>query len=401
MSSRNVIVINDGKNLIYRHHYSHRFLSNEDGHPTGAIYGCLEMMLGIAKALPDAGFVWAWDGQGETWRHRMMEEMPQINADKFPDVDTKEEDEEESDTGMSMSFLNKGIQSSTRFLTNSSWGTSENSVKKSGRKSPKGYKANRKKPKTKKKDSKYPTDEKMRALIQIPVFKLILEGSGFRNLEIQNLEADDLIGILVRRAIKYDEDCEIIINSGDKDFYQLLAYPQVKILRNRQQGKLIYVTAKDVERQYGVKPKDWTKYRAWTGDTSDNIPHIFKVGKVRAKAMLKAGLDPSESDCRKVEKEAREKYAKYFAPHGIDRMWPSVHGNYQLCKIITDIRDEHLPRGVQEKLASALEKMRSIHRYYRREACKNPDNFRRVSFLLRQYELASIIARRDAFWNIP
>src|ERR1019366_6496665 len=83
----NEIILIDGKNSLFRHAAVFNNLSTEDGFPTGALFGCLNSMLGLHTRIPDAAIVWVWDGRGETWRHKFMAKMPQLDMLPAPDED--------------------------------------------------------------------------------------------------------------------------------------------------------------------------------------------------------------------------------------------------------------------------------------------------------------------------
>lgn len=378
------VVIIDGKNQLFRHHFSPSltFLKREDGFPTGSLFGNLNyVLLGVHKHLPDAAIVWCWDGEGETWRHKMMGNLPAFEPVK------DEQDEDDS----FVTAQAKIVTDSLAYL----------GLKKKKRPDKKyGYKANRIKSSVKYK-SKYPTDEKQRALIQMPVLKLMLEGIGIRQFEIPSLECDDLIGMLVHKIMKIDSECEIYIFSGDRDFYQLLQYEKVSIIKSTKGGKLEIPTVYDIESEFGIALKDWTEYRAWTGDSSDNIPHLWKVGKVTARKMLEAGLYPSTKDYKDLDIEAVAHFARYFQPYGIEKLWPAVHMNYQLCELVTDPSSILLSDKVKEKAKKAMHSIKSIDDLCRRDEIKTSANYRRLTYLLSQYELASILAQRDELWSLP
>jgi len=379
---RSQVVLIDGRNQIFRQAHVHNFLTTSSGKPTGAIYGCLTSMLSIHTKLPDAAIVWVWDGRGETWRHKFMSTLPQL--DTLPEP-------EESELSAYTDIM---VQQSLDYF-------GMNEAKKKIK--AKGYKANRHHPEDEKKKGKkpkYPETPRERALLQIPVLKMILEGMGIRNFEVPALECDDMIAMLAKRFIELDEDCKVYINSGDRDFYQLLAWPQVRIITKMKEGKLTKIKADDVLNEYGVSVEDWTKYRALTGDSSDNLPHLKKIGPVRAKQMLEAGIDPSQSVCEHISDDARQDFGKYF-PGGIEHVWPALHGNYKLCKLVCDPDDKLLSRDVREKLFPIFESLVKNSRFYRHAKGKSPDAFRRVSFSLTRYELASILARRTELWQIP
>ena len=320
------VVLIDGKNAAYRHGMVNLNLSRSDGFPTGAIYGCLNSMLNIAKRIPDAAFVWVWDGDGETWRHKLIRE-------------------------------NVLVQST--FLA-----SAEHNAKPVKHERKYGYKANREasaiaaseaikesKKRHKHKEIEYPTEPKPRVNLQIPYLRLILEGSGFRNFQIPNLEGDDLIAILTRYLLNHTKH-DVIIHSGDKDFYQLLKHSRVKILKNIQEGKLHFMDRKKVKKEYKVSVRDWVKYRAWTGDPTDNIKHLRNVGDKVARKMLAAGLDPSlpYEKIHSMPSDTWEKLQRFFEPNGIERTWPFVEQNYVLCKLVSRAKDKRLPEKIRVKI---------------------------------------------------
>lgn len=376
----------DGRNAIIRHNHVNQHLSRQDGFPTGAIYGCLNSMLSLHKHIPDAGIVWIWDGNGETWRHKFMQQFPQLDAKEFPEV-------EESDEEVPLEqYASKMVNDSINFL-----GLNKT---KTVREKKSGYKANRYHPENEKKKGKqpeYPETPRERALLQIPKLKLILEGCGIRNYEVDELEGDDLLAMIAKKIIKLDDEAKVYIHSGDKDYYQLLAYKQCEIVQRIQNGKLLKVKADDVLQEYGVKPKHWAKYEALTGG-HNNVAHLRNIGSVRAKAMLKAGIDPSKRT--PMQEAMDEKWLKYF-PHGVTTMWPAVYGNYKLCKLVDDPNDELLSKEVREKLAPLFSHFDHVKRFYRSSKGKTPEAYRKVSFLLSQHEMNSILAKLEQLWDIP
>lgn len=362
-------------------------LSREDGFPTGSIFGNLNyVLLGIHKHLPDAAIVWCWDGLGETWRHRLTADTPRVEMNKEVDEENDYDDAQASIVNSSLSYF----------------GVKEKKKRKIAKVY--GYKANRAWTPTKHK-TRYPTEEKERAIIQVPVLKLMLDGIGIRQFEIPKLECDDLIGILVHRLIDIDNEVEIYIFSSDKDFYQLLRYKQVTIVKNLKDGKLDCPVIHDVENNFGIAIKDWTKFRAWTGDSTDNIDHLFRVGPATARKFLDDGLDPSCKNINDLSPEALEaargKYSKYFQPYGIEKLWRSIHNNYLLSKLIKDPDSELLAEDVRKDLRHALKGFDSVKSFRRTKASRTVDMYRKLTVLFSSYELASVLARRSELETIP
>ncbi len=68
------LVLVDSRNLVYRAHWVHRFLSSR-GRCTSVLYGVLKMLAATAARMPNTAFVFVWDGQGKTWRHELTNGM--------------------------------------------------------------------------------------------------------------------------------------------------------------------------------------------------------------------------------------------------------------------------------------------------------------------------------------
>lgn len=64
------LVLIDSKNLCFRSHFVHRFLSSR-GRCTSILYGVPKMLAAAAARIPNAAFVFVWDGKGKTWRHEI------------------------------------------------------------------------------------------------------------------------------------------------------------------------------------------------------------------------------------------------------------------------------------------------------------------------------------------
>src|ERR1700734_2388705 len=280
------VILVDGRMRCFANNHVNQYLTTQDGHPTGAIYGCLNSMISLHNRLPEAAIVWVWDGRGETWRHKFMSTLPQLDAKDFKD----DESEEYSNDLVTMGNQWMAAQLDYMKIADSAFEKHGVDILKPKKEKKFGYKANRARPELekKKKKPKYPETPRERALLQIPILKMILEGCGIRNYEVEEVEGDDLLAMLAKTIIHLDPEAEVYIHSGDKDYYQLLQYKQVEIIKNIKDGKIQKVTASDVLQEYGVKPKNWAKYEALAGG-HNNVPHISGIGSVMAKKMLENG----------------------------------------------------------------------------------------------------------------
>ncbi len=119
--------------------------------------------------------------------------------------------------------------------------------------------------------------------IQMPLVREIIEAFRIPLLEVEDFEADDVIGTLVALA---PPDMEVTILSTDKDLMQLVS-DRVTLLDGIKDRR--YAPA-DVEKRFGVPPDKMLDLRALVGDPSDNIPGVKGIGeKGAAKLILEWG----------------------------------------------------------------------------------------------------------------
>jgi len=95
---------------------------------------------------------------------------------------------------------------------------------------------------------------------------------GWNILMVEGVEADDVIGTLVRQAEQ--QGVRTIISTGDKDLTQLVN-PHVLWVNTMSEEKL---GEAGVEAKFGVKPERIVDYLALVGDTADNVPGVAKCG---------------------------------------------------------------------------------------------------------------------------
>ena len=127
---------------------------------------------------------------------------------------------------------------------------------------------------------------------QMGLVREVLNALGVATCELAGWEADDLIATAAQQAVDRGDD--VVIVTGDRDVYQLVSDPGVKVLYNRRgvSDYALYDEAGIFERT-GVTPAQYPEYAALRGDPSDNLPGVPGVGeKTAAKLIQKyGGLD--------------------------------------------------------------------------------------------------------------
>ena len=116
---------------------------------------------------------------------------------------------------------------------------------------------------------------------QLVPLKNVCRAIGFPLIEIEGVEADDVIATLVR--IAKENNFKSVISSLDKDLMQLVEDPSAKMMNTMTHQ--IFDEEKVFEK-FGVKPSQIRDMLALTGDTSDNIPGVPKVGQKTAAKWL-------------------------------------------------------------------------------------------------------------------
>ena len=117
--------------------------------------------------------------------------------------------------------------------------------------------------------------------LQLDPIKSICKAIGFPIVEIEGVEADDVIATIVKIAIEEGYSC--VISSLDKDLMQLVEDPAVSMINTMTNKKF---NEKDVIEKFGVKPNQIRDMLALVGDSSDNIPGVPKVGQKTAAKWL-------------------------------------------------------------------------------------------------------------------
>lgn len=106
---------------------------------------------------------------------------------------------------------------------------------------------------------------------QMVILVKLLECLPVCQVHVSDCEADDVIAYLAKRKF---QDCQKVIASSDRDFYQLLD-EKTKIYSLHKKR---VVTANDVLEEFRITTQNFALAKAVCGDASDNIPGVTGVG---------------------------------------------------------------------------------------------------------------------------
>lgn len=118
---------------------------------------------------------------------------------------------------------------------------------------------------------------------QIPLLHDLLDSFGWPLIEMDNYEADDIIGTISAEAER--KDIETCVVSGDYDMMQLLT-KHTSVYINKKGSDMMRFTEVEFEQKYGVKLHQFVDFKALVGDSSDNIPGVRGIGPKAAQTLL-------------------------------------------------------------------------------------------------------------------
>jgi DNA polymerase-1 len=127
---------------------------------------------------------------------------------------------------------------------------------------------------------------------QMGLVREVLDAVGITAIDLAGWEADDIIATATDRLVEAGH--QVIIVTGDRDSYQLVRDPDVKVLYNKRGvSDYAFYDEAGIEERTGVAPSLYVQYAALRGDNSDNLPGVPGVGEKTAAKLINTygGLD--------------------------------------------------------------------------------------------------------------
>ncbi|HWO83590.1 MAG TPA: 5'-3' exonuclease H3TH domain-containing protein [Solirubrobacterales bacterium] len=120
---------------------------------------------------------------------------------------------------------------------------------------------------------------------QWPHLMPLVEAFGYTNVRVDGYEADDVIASLVKQA--REEGIEVMVVTGDRDAYQLVAEGVRVMSTSRGITETKIYDREAVIERYGIPPELVPDFIALRGDPSDGIPGAKGVGEKTAAELLR------------------------------------------------------------------------------------------------------------------
>ena len=119
---------------------------------------------------------------------------------------------------------------------------------------------------------------------QFGILKDLLSSMNVNYLELDEYEADDILGTIAKLAQK--EGFEVDIFTGDRDYLQLIDDNIFVYLTKKGISEIKLMNTESVLEEYDLSPKQLIDVKALQGDSSDNIPGVKGVGEKTALKLI-------------------------------------------------------------------------------------------------------------------
>jgi DNA polymerase I len=166
-------------------------------------------------------------------------------------------------------------------------------------------------------------------LPQFEMIRAVLASLNVPVVEKPGFEADDVLATLATQA--RDRGCDVVVVTGDRDAYQLVEDPHVRVLYNRRgvSEYSLYDEAGILERT-GVGPARYPMLAAMRGDQSDNLPGVPGVGEKTAAKLLNTygDLDTLFAHLAELSPKLRSSLAEHE---------PQVRANALAIPLVRDV----------------------------------------------------------------
>lgn len=114
---------------------------------------------------------------------------------------------------------------------------------------------------------------------QFPYIREMLAARGIAYYDLEQYEADDIIGTLDKMAERTEVPYDVVIVSGDKDLIQLTDDNTIVEISKKGVAEFEEFTPDYLMEKMGITPAQFIDLKALMGDKSDNIPGVTKIGE--------------------------------------------------------------------------------------------------------------------------
>ena len=200
---------------------------------------------------------------------------------------------------------------------------------------------------------------------QFGILKDLLSSMNVNYLELDEYEADDILGTIAKLAQK--EGFEVDIFTGDRDYLQLVDDNIFVYLTKKGISEIKLMDNNAIFEDFGISPKQLIEVKALQGDSSDNIPGVKGVGEKTALKLIQeyGNLENLYKNLGKLKGKLKENLENEKDKAYLSRYLGEIYLNVPIDKNIEDfeLKDVNLNEYI-EKLEN-LEFKSIINKYFK------------------------------------
>ena len=200
---------------------------------------------------------------------------------------------------------------------------------------------------------------------QFGILKDLLSSMNVNYLELDEYEADDILGTIAKLAQK--EGFEVDIFTGDRDYLQLVDDNIFVYLTKKGISEIKLMDNNAIFEDFGISPKQLIDVKALQGDSSDNIPGVKGVGEKTALKLIQeyGNLENLYKNLGKLKGNLKENLENEKDKAYLSRYLGEIYLNVPIDKNIEDfeLKDVNLNEYI-EKLEN-LEFKSIINKFFK------------------------------------
>ena len=200
---------------------------------------------------------------------------------------------------------------------------------------------------------------------QFGILKDLLSSMNVNYLELDEYEADDILGTIAKLAQK--EGFEVDIFTGDRDYLQLVDDNIFVYLTKKGISEIKLMDNNAIFEDFGISPKQLIEVKALQGDSSDNIPGVKGVGEKTALKLIQeyGNLESLYENLGKLKGKLKENLENEKDKAYLSRYLGEIYLNVPIDKNIEDfeLKDVNLNEYI-EKLEN-LEFKSIINKFFK------------------------------------
>lgn len=189
---------------------------------------------------------------------------------------------------------------------------------------------------------------------QIPILHELLEAFGWPLYELDDYEADDIMGTLAIKASA--QDVETMLVTSDLDMLQMVDWHISVYVLKKGLSNIELFHPESFEEKYGIIAPQFLDLKALKGDSSDNIPGVPGVGEKTAITLLQEykTLDGVYENINLIKESVRKKLVagkdSAYMSKKLAAIWTDAPLEIDLAAMSGEKRDTAALRAILQRL---------------------------------------------------